>query len=62
MPGVELSHFKNDQRKKVEKCLVEEYEEFSKNENNIACIESLKLKLNFKDDNPVSQPYFKVPK
>ena len=62
MPGVELSHFKNDQRKKVEKCLVEEYEEFSKNENNIVCIESLKLKLNFKDDNPVSQPYFKVPK
>ena len=57
MPGVELSHLKNDQRKKVDKFLVEEYQEFSKNENDIVCIESLKLKLNFKDDNPVSQPY-----
>ena len=51
MPGVELSHLKNDQRKKVDKFLAEEYQEFLKNENDIVCIESLKLKLNFKDDN-----------
>ena len=57
MPGVELPHLKNDQRKKVEKFLVEQYQEFSKNKNDIVCIERLKLKLNFKDDNPVSQPY-----
>ena len=56
MPAVELSHLKNDQRKKVEKFLVEEYEEFSKNGNNIGSIESLKLKLNFRDVNSVSQP------
>ena len=62
MPGVELSHLKNDQRKKVDKFLVEEYQEFSKNENNIGSIESLKLKLNFRDDNSVSQPYCKIPK
>ena len=57
MPGVELPHLKNDQRKKVEKFLVEQYQEFSKNKNDIVCIERLKLKLNFKDDNSVSQPY-----
>ena len=57
MPGVELPHLKNDQRTKVEKFLVEQYQEFSKNKNDIVCIERLKLKLNFKDDNSVSQPY-----
>ena len=48
--------------KKVEKLLVEECEVFSKNENDIGCIKSLKLKLNFKDDTLVSQPYCKIPK
>ena len=47
--GVDLSHLPNDQTKKVEKLLA-----FSKDENGIGCIESLKLKSNFKDDAPVS--------
>ena len=46
LPGVDLSHLPNHQRK----FLVEECEVFSKDENEISFIENLKLKLNFKDD------------
>ena len=45
LPRVDLSHLPNDQRIKIEKPLVEECEVFSKNENGIGRIESLKLKL-----------------
>ena len=46
--------------KKVEKLLVEECKVFLKDENDIDCIESLKLKFNFEEDTPVSQRYFKI--
>ena len=46
--------------KKVEKLLVEECEVFWKDQNEIGCIECLKLKLNFTGDTPVSQTYRKV--
>ena len=62
LPDVDLSHVPNDQRKKVEKFLVEECEVFSKDENDMGCTESLKLKSNFKDDSSFSQPYCKIPK
>ena len=57
-----LSHLPNDERKKVDKLLVEECKVFSKDENDIDCLESLKLKLNLKDNNPVSQTCLKIPK
>ena len=60
MLGVDLSHLPNDQRKKVEKHLIEQCKVFLKDENDIGCIESLKLKLNFKDNTHVSQPYCKI--
>ena len=50
MPGAALPHLPNDWKEKLEKPLVEECKVFLKDENDIGFIESLKLKLNFKDD------------
>lgn len=57
LPCVDLSRLLNDQRNKVEKRLVEEFEVFSKDEHDIGCIESLQLKSNVKGNTRVSQPY-----
>ena len=62
LPGVDLSHLPNDQRKLVESVLIEECDVFSKNEHDIGSIEKLKLKLNLKDDIPIAKPYKKIPK
>ena len=62
LPGVDLSHLPNEQRKLVESALIEECDVFSKNEHDIGSIEKLKLKLNLKDDIPIAKPYRKIPK
>ena len=62
LPGVDLSHLPSDQRKLVESVLIEECEVFSRDEHDIGSVEKLKLKLNLKDDIPISKPYRKIPK
>ena len=62
LPGVDLSHLPNNQRKLVESVLIEECDVFSKNEKDIGSIEKLKLKLNLKDNIPIAKPYRKIPK
>ena len=62
LPGVDLSHLPNDQRKLVGSVLMKECDVFLKNEHDIGSIEKLKLKLNLKDDIPIAKPYGKIPK
>ena len=48
-------------RVRVQKLLTEKCDAFSKSDNDIGNIESLKLKLNITDPIPVGKPYRKIP-
>ena len=62
LPGVDLSHLPEDQRVRVENLLLDYCDVFSKNDSDIATIESFKLKLNVTDPKPVWKPYRTIPK
>ena len=61
LPGLDLNHLPEDQHLKVQKLLTKECEAFSKSENDIGHIESLKLKIIFTDLTLVCKPSDKIP-
>ena len=56
-PPVDLEGLTLEQQEIVKRMLHEEAESFSKDDNDIGCIEDLKLKLNLSDQRPVQKTY-----
>ena len=58
---VDLSHLSEGQRVVVRQMLREECHSFSKSDNDIGCIESLRMTISLNDTNPVRRTYISVP-
>uniref|UniRef100_A0A7N8YIE6 Gypsy retrotransposon integrase-like protein 1 n=1 Tax=Mastacembelus armatus TaxID=205130 RepID=A0A7N8YIE6_9TELE len=61
-PPVDLSHLNEEQRLEVKQMLREESQSFSKSDNDIGCIERLKMTISLKDNEPVKRTYMAVPR
>lgn len=61
-PPVDLSHLSKSEKERVQKMLLEECASFSKSDDDIGCIERLKLGISLKDLTPVARTYLSVPK
>lgn len=61
-PAVDLSHLGEVQREIVRKMLREECSSFSRSDDDIGCIDSLKMTISLKDTAPVARSYLSVPK
>lgn len=61
-PPVDHSHLNDDQRDIVKQLLREECHAFAYDENDIGCIDSLKLHISLQDPTPVKRTYMSVPK
>lgn len=61
-PPVDVSHLNKEQRQKVKKMLREECHSFSRSDNDIGCIERLRMTISLKDPEPVKRTYLSVPK
>lgn len=61
-PPVELSHLSEEQKVLVKQMLREECQSFSKTDNDIGCIENLKMTISLKDNEPVRRTYMSVPR
>ncbi|KAK7918699.1 hypothetical protein WMY93_009983 [Mugilogobius chulae] len=61
-PPVALDHLTPEQQDKVRAVLREECHAFSKGDQDVGCIPSLKLKIRLKDTTPVTRTYTSVPK
>ena len=60
LPNVDLNHLPEDQIVSVQKLLTEECDAFTKSDNDMGNIESLKLKLNDTDPIPICKSYHKI--
>ena len=61
-PPVDLEGLTLEQQEIAKRMLHEEAESFSKDDDDIGCIEDLKLKLNLSDQCPVQKTYNHIPK
>lgn len=61
-PPIDLTHLSESERGVVQKMLREECSSFSKSDDDIGCIDKLKLKISLKDMDPVARTYLSVPK
>lgn len=61
-PPVDLSHLGEEQRVLAKQMLREECQSFSKTDNDIGCIEKLKMTISLKDNEPVKRTYLSVPR
>lgn len=61
-PPVDLSHLGQSEKVEVQKMLREESASFSKSDNDIGNIPTLKLSISLKDMEPVARTYLSVPK
>lgn len=59
-PPVDLSHLGEEQRVLAKQMLREECHSFSKTDNDIGCIEKLKMTISLKDNEPVKRTYLSV--
>ena len=58
----DLDHLSEGEKKEALEMLREESEVFSRSKDDIGFIEDFKLKIDLKDDIPVSEPYRKIPR
>lgn len=61
-PPVDLSHLNEEQRLEVKQMLREECCSFSQTDNDIGCIDNLKMTISLKDNEPVKRTYMSVPR
>lgn len=61
-PPVGLNHLTEEQREVVRQMLREECHSFSRSDNDIGCIERLKMTISLKDSEPVKRTYMSVPR
>ncbi|KAL6462572.1 hypothetical protein MHYP_G00289940 [Metynnis hypsauchen] len=61
-PPVDLSHLGAEEQVVVRQMLYEESDVFSRDDRDIGCVPSLKLKIHLKDDIPVQKSYNAIPK
>jgi hypothetical protein len=61
-PPVDLTHLTEEQREVVRQMLREECHSFSRSDNDIGCIERLKMTISLKDSEPVKRTYMSVPR
>ena len=61
-PPVDLSHLEEEEQEVVRQMLFEESDVFSRDDGDIGCVPSLKLKIHLKDDVPVQKSYNAIPK
>lgn len=61
-PPINLTHLSEPERVIAQNMLREECSSFSKSEDDIGCIEKLKLSISLKDMDPVARTYLSVPK
>ena len=61
-PSVDLEGLTLEQQEIAKRMLHEEAESFSKDDDDIGCIEDLKLKLNLSSQRPVQKTYNHIPK
>ncbi|KAJ7991697.1 hypothetical protein DPEC_G00286570 [Dallia pectoralis] len=61
-PPLDLNHLNEAERVAVQNMLREECSSFSTSEDDIGCIERLKLSISLKDIDPVARTYLSVPK
>ncbi|KAL6491090.1 hypothetical protein MHYP_G00014350 [Metynnis hypsauchen] len=61
-PPVDLSHLETEEQVVVRRMLYEESDVFSRDDGDIGCVPSLKLKIHLKDDIPVQKSYNAIPK
>ncbi|KAL6483998.1 hypothetical protein MHYP_G00088710 [Metynnis hypsauchen] len=61
-PPVDLSHLETEKQVVVRRMLYEESDVFSRDDGDIGCVPSLKLKIHLKDDIPVQKSYNAIPK
>lgn len=61
-PPINLSHLNEPEKEVVQDMLREECSSFSKSDNDIGCVEKLKLSISLKDMDPVARTYLSVPK
>lgn len=61
-PPIDLSHLNEPERVVVQDMLRDECSSFSKSDDDIGCIEKLKLSISLKDMDPVARTYLSVPK
>ena len=61
-PPVDLEGLTLEQQEIAKRMLHEEAESFSKDDDDIGCIEDLKLKLNLSDQHSVQKTYNHIPK
>lgn len=61
-PEVDLTHLDKSKRETVKKMLREECASFSRSDDDIGCIESLRMTISLKDTTPVVRSYLSVPK
>ncbi|KAL6491521.1 hypothetical protein MHYP_G00018660 [Metynnis hypsauchen] len=59
---VDLSHLETEEQVVVRRMLYEESDVFSRDDGDIGCVPSLKLKIHLKDDIPVQKSYNAIPK
>ncbi|KAL6491028.1 hypothetical protein MHYP_G00013730 [Metynnis hypsauchen] len=61
-PPVDLSHLGAEEQVVVRQMLYKESDVFSRDDGDIGCVPSLKLKIHLKDDIPVQKSYNAIPK
>lgn len=61
-PPVDVNHLSLSEREVVKQMLREESDSFSKSDDDIGCIENLRLSISLKDTEPVAKTYISVPK
>lgn len=61
-PPIDLSHLSEPERMVVQEMLCEECSSFSTSDNDIGCIEKLKLRISLKDVDPVAHTYLSISK
>ena len=61
-PPVDLTHLDESKREIVQKMLREDSASFSRSDDDIGCIESLRMTISLTDTTPVVRSYLSVPK
>ena len=61
-PPVDVNHLSPSEREMVQQMLREESDSFSHSDDDIGCIENLRLSISLKDAEPVAKTYISVPK
>ena len=62
IPNVNLSGLSDEQKEMVVKMLKEEHNAFSKDEDDIGCIQDLQMEINLSDTTPVQKNYVSFPR